>query len=117
MRPEAILRHQTDRWLAASLTPLGGDNRTHIRHHQPQKPTVRESGVALGLTRGSAPSTPKGPAPGRARSRTTGLAAMANHGFADRRRTAMGAYVGEVREAAPLLEALVRCEYGSRRAP
>ena len=32
VRPEAILRHRTDRWLAASATPLGGDNRTHIRH-------------------------------------------------------------------------------------
>ena len=45
-----------------------------------------------GLTRGSAPSTPKGPAPRRAGSQATGFDAMANRGFADRRGTAMGAY-------------------------
>lgn len=51
MRPEEILRRQTDQSLAASLTPLGGDNRTHIGHHQPQKLIVRESGVAPWRTR------------------------------------------------------------------
>ena len=45
MPPEAILRRRNDRWLATSLTPLGGDNRVHFRHHQPQKSTVRESGA------------------------------------------------------------------------
>ena len=29
----------------ALLHPVGGDNRIHFRHHQPQKPTVRESGA------------------------------------------------------------------------
>ncbi len=35
----------TDRRPAPSLTPVGGDKRTHFRHHQPQKSTVRESGA------------------------------------------------------------------------
>ena len=30
----------------ASLTGMTREKRNHIRHHQPQKPTVRESGVA-----------------------------------------------------------------------
>ena len=40
MPPEANLR-RSDQPPASSPTPLGGDKRTHIRHHQPQKPTVR----------------------------------------------------------------------------
>ena len=43
--PEAILQHRNDRCLATSLTPLGGDTSTHIRHRQPQQLTVRESGA------------------------------------------------------------------------
>ena len=60
MRPSATTRPRTtrnstvprdahpglsDRRPAPSLAPLGGVNRTHFRHHQPQKPTVRESGA------------------------------------------------------------------------
>ena len=59
MRPEAKVRRRGDRsapdfsWLfassamyVASLTGMTREKRNHIRHHQPQKPTVRESGVA-----------------------------------------------------------------------
>ena len=59
MRPEAKVQRRGDRsapdfsWLfassamyVASLTGMTREKRNHIRHHQPQKPTVRESGVA-----------------------------------------------------------------------
>ena len=59
MRPEAKVQRRGDRsapdfsWLfassamyLASLREMTREKRNHIRHHQPQKPTVRESGVA-----------------------------------------------------------------------
>ena len=59
MRPEAKVQRPGDRsapdfsWLfassamyVASLREMTREKRNHIRHHQPQKPTVRESGVA-----------------------------------------------------------------------
>ena len=59
MRPEATVQRRGNRsapdfsWLfassvmyVASLTGMTREKRNHIRHHQPQKPTVRESGVA-----------------------------------------------------------------------
>ena len=59
MRPEAKVQRRGDRsapdfsWLfassamyVASLREMTREKRNHIRHHQPQKPTVRESGVA-----------------------------------------------------------------------
>ena len=59
MRPEAKVQRRGDRsapdftWLfassamyVASLTGMTREKRNHIRHHQPQKPTVRESRVA-----------------------------------------------------------------------
>ena len=59
MRPEAKVQRPGDRsapdfsWpfassamYVASLTGMTREKRNHIRHHQPQKPTVRESGVA-----------------------------------------------------------------------
>ena len=59
MRPEPTVQRRGDRsapdfsWLfassvmyVASLTGMTREKRNHIRHHQPQKPTVRESGVA-----------------------------------------------------------------------
>ena len=59
MRPEAKVQRRGNRsapdfsWLfassamyVASLTGMTREKRNHIRHHQPQKPTVRESGVA-----------------------------------------------------------------------
>ena len=59
MRPEANVQRRGDRsapdfsWLfassamyLASLREMTREKRNHIRHHQPQKPTVRESGVA-----------------------------------------------------------------------
>ena len=58
MRPEAKVQRRGDRsapdfsWpfassamYVASLTGMTRDKRNHIRHHQPQKPTVRESGA------------------------------------------------------------------------
>ena len=89
MRPDLLPRRGVTAPLQEALTNGGESPVATLR-------------VSLeGLTRGSAPSTPKGPAPRRAGSRATGFAAMANRGFADRRRTAMGAYVDEVPEAAP----------------
>ena len=48
-RNSTVLREanpgSSDRRPASSLTPMGGDNRIHFTHHQPQKPTVRESGA------------------------------------------------------------------------
>ena len=59
MRPEAKVQRRGDRsapdfsWpfassamYLASLCEMTREKRNHIRHHQPQKPTVRESGVA-----------------------------------------------------------------------
>ena len=59
MRPEAKVQRRGDRsapdfsWpfassamYVASLREMTREKRNHIRHHQPQKPTVRESGVA-----------------------------------------------------------------------
>ena len=59
MRPEATVQRRGNRsapdfsWLfassvmyVASLTGMTREKRNHIRHHQPQKPTVRESEVA-----------------------------------------------------------------------
>ena len=59
MRPEAKVQRRGDRsapdfsWpfassamYLASLREMTREKRNHIRHHQPQKPTVRESGVA-----------------------------------------------------------------------
>ena len=59
MRPEAKVQHRGDRsapefsWpfassamYVASLTGMTREKRNHIRHHQPQKSTVRESGAA-----------------------------------------------------------------------
>ena len=56
-----------------------------------------------GLTRGSAPSTPKRSRVDARKIAGDGFAAMANRRFADRRRTAMGANGDEVPEAAPAL--------------
>ena len=65
MRPEAKVQRPGDRsapdfsWpfasstmYVASLTGMTREKRNHIRHHQPQKPTVRESGVAPELVIG-----------------------------------------------------------------
>ena len=65
MRPEATVQRRGHRsapdfsWLfassamyVASLTGMTREKRNHIRHHQPQKPTVRESGVAPHLIGG-----------------------------------------------------------------
>ena len=65
MRPEAKVQRRGDRnapdfsWLfassamyLASLREMTREKRNHIRHHQPQKPTVRESGVAPFLNPG-----------------------------------------------------------------
>ena len=62
MRPEPTVQRRGNRsapdfsWLfassvmyVASLTGMTREKRNHIRHHQPQKPTVRESGVAPNL--------------------------------------------------------------------
>ena len=46
--PRDANQGQSDPRPARPLTPLGGDNRIHFRHHQPQKPTVRESGAGPG---------------------------------------------------------------------
>ena len=59
MRPEAKVQRRGDRsapdfsrlfassaMYVASLTGMTREKRNHIRHHQPLKPTVRESGVA-----------------------------------------------------------------------
>ena len=68
MRPEATVQRRGNRsapdfsWLfassamyVASLTGMTREKRNHIRHHQPQKPTVRESGVAPRCCRAQTP--------------------------------------------------------------
>ena len=43
--PRETSRGPSDPRSAPPLTPMGGDNRIHFRHHQPQRSTVRESGA------------------------------------------------------------------------
>ena len=47
--PRDANQGQSDPRPARPLTPLGGDNRIHFKHHQPQKSTVRESGAGPNL--------------------------------------------------------------------
>ena len=48
---------QSSAMYVASLTGMTREKRNHIRHHQPQKPTVRESGVAPWLDSFGIPSS------------------------------------------------------------